>query len=131
MKINTTIMLPYSSELPAQIDGTDPSTSPVLKALVECHGHITREAAAHLMGISASHFSHVFKKEQGVSFRCVQQSVKMQVAAQYLKHTSMRISDIASKLHYSELGKFEKAFKAFHRESPSAYRRNQRQHNRE
>jgi AraC-like DNA-binding protein len=64
--------------------------------------------------------------DEGINYRDLMQSVRLETAAYYLSSTQMRIDQIADLLGYSETANFRKAFRAFTGQSPREWRESQR-----
>ncbi|MBB4079403.1 AraC-like DNA-binding protein [Lewinella aquimaris] len=74
------------------------------------------------VGLSYSHLSRLFSKEEGRTigdFYCIQ---RMERGKQLLVNTDEQISLIAYRLHYGTLGRFTAAFKESTGMSPTAFR---------
>ena len=94
----------------------------VLQALAQCHGDLTEEQAAQLLGIGTSWFRHAFKHATGVSFRAARMHARLDYATRLLGTTDLSISEISARLQYSDRTKFEKSFKRAHGLTPTRYR---------
>lgn len=62
-------------------------------------------------------------REEGTSFRAVKAAVRREVAYARLERTSLRVSDIAAELGYSEPSAFFRAFQTWSGEAPTVHRR--------
>jgi AraC-like DNA-binding protein len=83
---------------------------------------LPREDAARALCLSPVQFSRNFRKVFGCSFRTAQVFLRLHLGAHYLSYTPLRITEIADKLQYGDLKKFERAFKQHFHMSPSHYR---------
>lgn len=72
--------------------------------------------------INRSYMSTVFAAQSGLNFVDYINIVKMKRAAYLLKHTDMKVIDIAGTLDYKDMGYFLKKFKAKYGVTPSQYR---------
>ncbi len=86
------------------------------------HQEITLGAMAHLVGLSASHFSTLFKNKTGQSPYKYVQGIKIDLAKDLLLDTQLPISDIAQQLGFSSTSHFSSAFKRTTGISPSQIR---------
>lgn len=98
----------------------------VVHAVAQTEGRLRRDDAARLAHMSASTFTRDFKRTFGLTFRQFQLETRLRVAAHLLRETSLRISQIAERLGYSDLNKFEQAFKRRFSTAPTCYRKTQR-----
>ncbi|MEH7387330.1 response regulator [Bacillus sp. JJ1521] len=80
--------------------------------------------AAEKAHLSTSYFCKLFKKETGTNFSDYIVKVRLQEAARLLEQTSLRISEIAERLGYSDLAYFSNSFKKQNGMTPSQYRKN-------
>jgi two-component system response regulator YesN len=80
-----------------------------------------REAAAHA-AMSESYFSHVFKKEAGISFVDYVNRARMERAAELLENRSLKMSDIAGQIGIDNPNYFSVLFKKIMGLSPQEYR---------
>lgn len=74
------------------------------------------------IGISASHFSRVFKRETGMSFLDYMTDYKLDYCRRLLISTDARIEQIAGMLGYSTPQYFANRFKIKYGCSPKEYR---------
>lgn len=61
-------------------------------------------------------------KEESTSFKEIINEVRMSMAQEYLRHTTLSIQEIAYLLEYSEASNFHRAFKNWSQQTPSDYR---------
>ncbi|MDY0066141.1 MAG: helix-turn-helix transcriptional regulator, partial [Steroidobacteraceae bacterium] len=61
--------------------------------------------------------------EQGASIRKIREECLQRSAFQLLRHSDSPLADIASRLGFSDVPSFHRAFRRWTRTSPSAYRR--------
>jgi len=94
----------------------------VLQALAQCHGHLTEDQAAKLLGVGTSWFRHAFKRTTGMSFRAARVHARLDYAMRLLRTTDLSIPEISARLEYSDRTKFEKSFKRAHGLTPTRYR---------
>jgi AraC-like DNA-binding protein len=120
--LQTTNLEKGSSILSIDLHVPNSQFNVVLQQMVRTKGRLNRDAAAHMVGMTAGGFSRSFISEFGWSFRETQREVKLQVAACLLSHTRMQISDIAEQVGYFELREFQKAFKRRFAVTASGYR---------
>lgn len=82
-----------------------------------------RELAMEL-NLSTSHLQHLFKQYAGFPLgRCLVEQ-RLDIAAQLLRSTKMRIKEIAFTVGYEHPSSFIRAFQRRFTEPPKAYRRN-------
>lgn len=96
-----------------------------VKRYVEEHldGELTVAAAASLMGMSESRFSHIFKEESGYSYTEYVNSVRMKEATALLRDTDMMISEIAEKVGIENPNYFSAQYKKRTGKSPNEFRK--------
>ena len=80
------------------------------------------EAVARLMGMSTRTLQRRLEERQ-LAFRDVARSMRERKACDLLLRSTMRISDIADLLGYSEVRSFHHAFRQWTGQSPGCYRR--------
>lgn len=72
--------------------------------------------------MSESYFSHLFKKETGISFVDFVNQRKIRKAADLLQNTNLRINEIAAQIGIDNPNYFSVLFKKCKGESPQEYR---------
>lgn len=83
---------------------------------------ITLSEAAQLVNISESYFSHLFKKETGISFIDYVNEMKIRKACSILSLSSMKVNEIASYLGFNNPNYFNILFKRLTGVTPGNYR---------
>ncbi len=84
---------------------------------------ISLEQMAERAGMSPSHFRALFRELIGDSPGRYFQQLRMHEAARQLRTTNALIKQIASRVGYTELANFYRAFRATHGIAPAAYRK--------
>lgn len=87
---------------------------------------ITLQTAASMVHLSPGYFCKLFKQKTGKNFSDYVIDVKMKEASRLLINTSLRISEIAEKLGYSDLAYFSNSYKKIVGVTPSNYRKQQK-----
>ncbi|MDG5785987.1 response regulator [Evansella sp. AB-P1] len=85
-------------------------------------GSISLKEAANQVHLNASYLSQLFKEQTGKNFNEYAKEVRMSEAKNLLLRTSLRISEVAERLGYSDLAYFTNSFKKFYGTTPSKYR---------
>jgi len=89
-------------------------------------GHLQEEISlpeiAEMVNMSASHFSHIFKKEEGVSFMEYVGWVRMERAKHLLKNSDLKVNEIAEQIGIGNPNYFSAQFKKRVGRSPLEYR---------
>ena len=128
MQIATTIPLTGRQVIVATwIRLPEPWCSPLVQSVIDHEGRLPRDEAARTLCLSPVQFSRNFRKRLGCSFRTAQMFLRLQLGAHYLRYTPLRVSEIADRLRYGDLKKFDRAFKQHFQMSPSEYRRGKAQ----
>ncbi|HEY3136438.1 MAG TPA: AraC family transcriptional regulator [Blastocatellia bacterium] len=78
--------------------------------------------AAEEVGLSPSHFSHLFKAEMGMSFYRYLIKARLEKARNLLEESPMPVKLIAFEVGYKDPGHFEREFKKAYAVTPSQYR---------
>lgn len=86
-------------------------------------GEISVSAAAALVNMSESYFSHLFKKETGSSFVDYVNSVRIERAKQLLLQTNLKIYEIADRVGVDNANYFSLLFKKMTGVSPADFRK--------
>lgn len=111
--------LEFSELYPAHGDGLDDI---LLYILNRPEGDLKQKTIAEELYINRSYLSTVFAAQIRINFVDYVNTVKMKRAAYLLKHTKMKVIDIAGALDYKDMGYFLKRFKAKYGVTPSQYR---------
>lgn len=84
---------------------------------------ITLKEVSTVIGLNATYFSTLFKKETGLNFLEYVTSVRIREAKRLLSDSKMSVSDVAYEVGYSDLKHFSKQFKKITGLNPSQYRK--------
>lgn len=114
-----TFFLEFSELYPAHAEGLDDI---LLYILNRPEGDLRQKTISEELYINRSYLSTVFAAQIRVNFVDYVNTVKMKRAAYLLKHTKMKVIDIAGALDYKDMGYFLKRFKAKYGVTPSQYR---------
>lgn len=79
--------------------------------------------AAAFVGISKSHFSHVFHKETGISFIACLQARRIKEARLLLSSTEKNITEICFVCGFNSLTHFNRVFHQYAKTSPTQFRK--------
>ena len=79
--------------------------------------------AANAANVSANHFSALFSQNMGQTFIEYLTNLRMNIAKEYLRCTSMRSSEIAGEIGYKDAHYFSYLFKKTQGMTPSDYRK--------
>jgi AraC-like DNA-binding protein len=77
---------------------------------------------ANYVYLSPSHFSHLFKKDTGLSFVQYLNSYRVEKAEELLTNTSLDITEVASKVGFQSIPHFNRIFRKISKTSPRGYR---------
>lgn len=83
---------------------------------------LTLQHVAEEIGISPNHFSALFHKTVGVSFREYLSQVRVEESKRLLLHTEYSLADIAAAMGFPDQSNFSKVFKRITGISPGKYR---------
>lgn len=72
---------------------------------------ITVEYLAHLVGKTPNYFSHIFKKEYGMSFVQFLNKVRIEKAKEYICYSDLRLYEIAERVGYKDYSYFTQVYK--------------------
>ncbi|MBE6589242.1 MAG: helix-turn-helix domain-containing protein [Ruminococcaceae bacterium] len=84
---------------------------------------LTSEEICRAFYCSRSHFSHIFKKETGKSFREYLTDVRMEDAKSLLRYSKLSVTEIALSVGFGDPNYFSNVFKRCEGCSPLAYRK--------
>ncbi|MDF2875271.1 MAG: two component transcriptional regulator, AraC family [Sporomusa sp.] len=88
-------------------------------------GQVTLAEAAKHVYMNPSYLSQLFKQQQGINFIDYVTQIRLNEAKRLLTSTTLRISEIAERLGYSDLAYFTNIFKRSCQVTPSEYRKTQ------
>ncbi len=111
--------LEFSELYPVHGEGLD---NILLYILNRPEGDLRQKTISEELYINRSYLSTVFAAQIRVNFVDYINTVKLKRAAYLLKHTKMKVIDIAGTLDYKDMGYFLKRFKAKYGVTPSQYR---------
>lgn len=77
--------------------------------------------AAEMVGFSESHFSKTFKKMTGINFVTYLNMLRVEKAAELLKNSSLKVTDIALTCGFDNVRTFNRVFKDVTGTTPSAF----------
>ncbi|WP_028549521.1 helix-turn-helix domain-containing protein [Paenibacillus sp. UNC451MF] len=83
---------------------------------------ISLEACASILNFHPVYLSRVFKKEMGINFSEYLAEYRMNTAKTWLENTSLKISEIAEKLNYTNTTAFIRTFRKIVGMTPGQYR---------
>ncbi|WP_371374635.1 response regulator [Sporomusa aerivorans] len=86
-------------------------------------GQVTLAEAAKHVHMNPSYLSQLFKQQTGTNFIEYITRLRLREAKRLLQSTTLRISEIAERLGYSDLAYFTNIFKKLCRVTPSEYRK--------
>ncbi|MFA6568330.1 MAG: AraC family transcriptional regulator [Victivallales bacterium] len=84
---------------------------------------ISIDEVAKSCRLSPSHFRKIFREFHGISPRCMHNQAVIQKACEMLAYGKMNVSEIASKLGYSNVHNFSRSFSKTMKVSPKKYRK--------
>lgn len=112
--------------LPAAAD-EDEQESPIRQAVRYIHsvlpGDITLQEVAAKVHLNPSYLSQLFKQQMKINFIDYVLEHRMEKAKQFLSQTTLRVSEIAERVGYSDLAYFSNAYKRITGMTPSEYRK--------
>jgi AraC-like DNA-binding protein len=83
---------------------------------------ISLDELARTVGLSVSHFAHLFQREVGVSPARFLREFRFRQAEQLIRATTLPLSEVLTLAGITERSHFMRAFKQRHGLSPSKYR---------
>ncbi len=98
----------------------------VAEAIIYMSEHLEEplrvSALARLAGLSAAHFSELFKLQTGCSPREYLHLLRIHQACRMLRDSTLSVKEVAARVGYQDPFHFSRQFKAFQGLSPSEYR---------
>jgi len=85
---------------------------------------ITLEEVARESGMSRSHFTRIFKKITGKSFKKYLNQKRIKRAKYLLKGQEMNITEVCFTVGFNDLSYFDRVFRRLEGMPPSAYKKN-------
>ncbi len=121
-------LMPVLPELNRSSEPKDEDTISKIHKYVEEHygEELTTRSISEMFFISASYFSHEFKKRYGCTFGKYLEEVRLTQAELMLTKTDILISEIAEKVGYEDQNYFTKVFRKKYGITPTACRKNAR-----
>ncbi|KRE36795.1 response regulator transcription factor [Paenibacillus sp. Soil522] len=105
----------------------DEQESPIQQAVRYIHsvlpGDITLQEVAAKVHLNPSYLSQLFKQQMKINFIDYVLEHRMEKAKQFLSQTTLRVSEIAERVGYSDLAYFSNAYKRITGMTPSEYRK--------
>ncbi|NIK70827.1 response regulator [Paenibacillus sp. BK720] len=95
----------------------------VLRLIHERPGHVSLAGLAAQVHMNASYLSQYFKQHTGRNFTDYVAGLRLEEAKMLIARTSLRISEIAERLGYSDIAYFSSTFKKTTGKSPLDFRR--------
>ena len=84
---------------------------------------LSLEQVGAVAGLSPAYLSTVFKKDTGMTILEYLSKVRMDMAKQFLKETSLTVADICERVGYSDVRYFTKTFAKYSGLKPNEYRK--------
>jgi two-component system response regulator YesN len=84
--------------------------------------HLTLQLVAQFVHLNANHFSEMFKKEMGLSYMEFITQERMNRAANILRSTGKKVSEVAGEVGYEDMKYFSQQFKKYMGRTPSEFR---------
>jgi len=81
------------------------------------------QAIADHFGISGNYFGEYFKQQTGISYQEYLLDYRLKLVETYLKYSSVRLSEIAYELQFSDESHLSKLFKKYKGVTPGEYRK--------
>lgn len=81
------------------------------------------QAIADHFGISGNYFGEYFKQQTGVAYQDYLLDYRLKLVETYLKYSSIRLSEIAYELQFSDESHLSKLFKKYRGVTPGQYRK--------
>ncbi|WP_246427738.1 response regulator transcription factor [Paenibacillus phyllosphaerae] len=105
----------------------DGPESPIQQAVRYIHaalpGDITLQEVAVKVHLNPSYLSQLFKQQMKINFIDYVQEQRMEKAKHLLSHTTLRITEVAQRVGYSDLAYFSNTYKRITGMTPSEFRK--------
>ena len=107
----------------ARVQGMDPRIKLAVEIMAQDLGNplFVNGISQHL-GLSPSHFEHLFTAEFGHAFKATLQGARLAKAKELLRDPTRRVKEVASAVGFNCLPNFTREFTRRFGESPSRYR---------
>lgn len=123
-RISSITLLPAFSESEKTGDKNSSLITQACMFITEnCSRPLTLESVSHQIGISKSHFSHLFKYYTNMTFVDYLTVERIRRAESFFPDPKMRIVDIAFEAGFSSISSFNRAFKKIKGCPPSTFRK--------
>ena len=125
-QVGTRCLQAQQEQIPSDPHPEHKSTKQMAEACLfishNCTNPLTLEDAANHMGVSKSHFAHLFKEFTGMTFLDFLTAERVNRAKALFRNSGTRIIDIAFDSGFSSISSFNRAFKKITGLTPSEYR---------
>ncbi|GAA4852971.1 hypothetical protein GCM10023310_34970 [Paenibacillus vulneris] len=101
---------------------TDPVISSIVKSVNQDYRTITLQQASETVEMNTSYVSVYFKKKTGMHFSEYVLKVRMEKAAELLKHGHMKAFEVSEAVGYANPKNFIRAFKQYHGITPGQFK---------
>lgn len=101
---------------------------PLHRAIAYVSVHLARPlrlqwVAKNVAHVCPGHLSRLFEKRYGVGFQAYVQKLRLEKAAELLRHSAIPIGRVARRVGYTDVSRFGQHFKRAYERTPRAYRR--------
>ncbi len=112
------------SQITLQQNQTEPAAVARARKIIDLQSQegVSLGQVAKLVNVSANYFSELFHKATGIRFVDYVARVRVEKAKSMLDNSRARISEVAFDAGFKSLSQFNRAFKKFAGEAPTAYR---------
>lgn len=86
-------------------------------------GNLSMQILSDHVGLSPNYLNHLFREEMHETLKSYVMRIRMEKAADMLKHTDMRIHEVASQVGFPTARYFSDAFSKYYGVTPKEYRR--------
>ena len=81
-----------------------------------------KDLAENVFFLNSSYLSHLLKSRTGKNYLTYLTEIRMEKAAELLKHSSLTVTEVAGMCGYNDISKFIQVFKKFYGNTPGKYR---------